>query len=322
MKLLQKLDGWWHGLYMACIAFPLYNVGAKLSIDNYQAHPLVFLCFGSLSSSLFLLLYAGKGRLALNSIKTMDTWVFAFLNLAAVSFGVSLLVFVSALQGSILIRFTSIVCFAITFVMGQSSNKKEYFFSLLSFSGIAIMFFSLELDAKDKAIALLLLLGASLCQALRQLLSEFHKTNIEAKTTKDSARVAGVVSSLSALVFTFILLFLAMYQSYFDITIFSGLPTLVDFFNQGAIVCALIFAGAFSAMSKYCEFYASKKISAKYLSTMIALMPFFVWIYASVFSIFTNKDLPFNNLDLMCLALIIIGNVGIAVSAIIESKKQ
>ena len=322
MTLLQRFDGWWHGLYMACIAFPLYNIGAKLAIEQYQAHPLVFLCFGSLFSSLFLLVYAGRGTLAIKSIKTIDTWVFSFLNLAALSFGLSLLVYVSALQGSILIRLTSFVCFALALVMGQSTTKKECFFSMVAFAGIAILFISLPLETEQKAISLLLLLGAAVCQALRQLLSEFHKTNNQARSTKENARVAGVVSSVSALVLTFILLCFAVYQKAFGVVIFESAPTVLDFFNIGTIICAFIFVGIFSAMSKYCEFYAAKKISAKYLSAMIALMPFFVLVYEFLFNFVLGNDIQVSKIDILALALLIAGNLGIAISAIIEMKKN
>lgn len=322
MSIFKKFDGWLHGLYMACIAFPLYNIGAKVAIEQYSAHPLVFLCFGSLFSSLFLLVYAGRGTLAINSIKTIDTWVFSFLNLAALSFGLSLLVYVSALQGSILIRLTSFVCFALALIMGQSTTKKECFFSAVAFIGIAILFLSLPLEVEQQAIALLLLFGASLCQALRQLLSEFHKTNNQAKSTKENARVAGVVSSVSALVLTLLLLSFAIYQKAFGVVIFKSAPTVTDFFNIGTIGCAFIFVGIFSAISKYCEFYAAKKISAKYLSAMIALMPMFVLIYEFSFNYILGNSIAVSKIDLLSLALLIAGNLGIAVSAIIEMKKN
>lgn len=322
MTLLQRFDGWWHGLYMACIAFPLYNIGAKIAIEQYSAHPLVFLCFGSLFSSLFLLVYAGRGTLAINSIKTLDTWVFSFLNLAALSFGLSLLVYVSALQGSILIRLTSFVCFALALIMGQSTTKKECFFSMVAFLGIAVLFISLPLETEQKAIALLLLFGASLCQALRQLLSEFHKTNNQAKSTKENARVAGVVSSVSALFLTFLLLCFAVYQKAFGVVIFESAPTVLDFFNIGTIICAFIFVGIFSAISKYCEFYAAKKISAKYLSAMIALMPFFVLVYEFIFNSVLGNEIHVSKIDILSLSLLIAGNLGIAISAIIEMKKN
>lgn len=321
MNLLQRFDGWWHGLYMACIAFPLYNIGAKLAIEQYGAHPLVFLCFGSLFSSLFLLVYAGRGTLAIKSIKTIDTWVFSFLNLAALSFGLSLLVYVSALQGSILIRLTSFVCFALALIMGQSTTKKECFFSMVAFAGIAILFLSLDLEKEQKAIALLLLFGASLCQALRQLLSEFHKTNNQARSTKESARVAGVVSSVSALVLAAMLLFFAVYQDMFGVVVIDSAPKVLDFFNFGTILCAFVFVGLFSAISKYCEFYAAKKISAKYLSAMIALMPMFVLIYEFGINSALGNGIYVSKIDLISLGMLIIGNLGIAVAAIIEMKK-
>ena len=321
MKVLKRFDGWLHGLYMACIAFPLYNIGAKYAIEQYGAHPLIFLCFGSLFSSLFLLLFAGRGTLALKSIRTLDTWVFSFLNLAALSFGLSLLVYVSALQGSILIRLTSFACFVIAVIMGQSTNRREFFFSMVAFSGIALLFVNLDLPKEQKAIALLLLVGASLCQALRQLLSEFHKTNIQAKSTRESARVAGVVSSVSALILLFCLLFISIYQKAFDVVVLQSAPKLVDFFNLGTIICAFVFVGIFSAGSKYCEFYAAKKISAKYLSAMIALMPMFVLIYEFLFNFALSKPIVLDKIDVISLALLVLGNLGIATLAILEMKR-
>ncbi|PPR09751.1 MAG: putative diguanylate cyclase YedQ [Proteobacteria bacterium] len=320
MKVLKRFDGWLHGLYMACIAFPLYNIGAKYAIEQYQASPLVFLCFSSLFSSLFLLLFAGRGTLALKSIRTLDTWVFSFLNLAALSFGLSLLVYVSALQGSILIRLTSFVCFVIAVIMGQSTNRREFFFSMVAFSGIALLFMNLDLTKEQKAIALLLLVGASLCQALRQLLSEFHKTNIQAKSTKESARVAGVVSSVSALVLVFSLLFISIYQKAFGVVILKSAPDILDFFNLGTIICAAV-VGLFYAGAVYSEFYASKRISAKYLSAMIALMPMFVLIYEVLVNFILSKPIVLDKIDVISLALLVLGNLGIAITAIIEMKR-
>jgi diguanylate cyclase (GGDEF)-like protein len=321
MNLLQRFDGWWHGLYMACIAFPLFNIGAKVAIEQYNANPLVFLCFASLFSALFLLIYAGRGMLALKSIQTLDTWVFSFLNLAALSFGLSLLVYVSALQGSILIRLASFACFAIALIMGQSTTKKECFFSMVAFSGIAILFFSLPLEPDQKAVAFLLLLGAALCQALRQLLSEFHKTSNQARSTKESARVAGVVSSVSALVLTFVLLFFALYQKFFGIVVFDSFPEVIDFFNLGTIVCAAL-VGFFNGFAVYSEFYASKKISAKYLSAMLAVFPFFVFFYESIVNMFIGGSGEASWIDLLSLFMLVAGNLGIAISAIIEMKKN
>lgn len=321
-SLFSRLDGWWQGIYMACIAFPLYNVGAKFSIENYGVNPLIYLCFGSLFASLFLLLYSGRGRLALESLRVSDTWWFSFLNLAALSFGTSVFAYVSALQGSILIRVTSVVCFVIVLIMGQSSSKRECLLAMVAFSGVALMFAFLDIESKDKAVLFLLLLGASICQALRQILSEFHKTNISAQTSKEHAMVAGIVSAVSAMMFLCILVTLSIYQTYFGIAFFEGIPHIKDFFSVPSLLCSLIFSGTMIALAVYGEIYASKKISAKYLSSLIALMPMFVLIYECIFTLFTGNKISFSSFDILCMGLLILGNLGISVLAIMNAKNN
>jgi drug/metabolite transporter (DMT)-like permease len=318
----NRFDGWWQAFYVACFSYPLYNLGAKIAISEYSVSPLIFLCFGSLSSSLFLLIIAGRGRLAMRSIRTIDTWLFSFLNLSAVAFGVSLMVYVSALQGSVLIRFSAIACFFIAFVMGQRTTKKEVLFTLISFSGLALMFINLDIGKDEKAISLLLLFGAGLCQALRQLLSEFHKTNNMARTLKENLRVTGVVSSISSLSFVFILFSLSLYQYILNINVITIVPNIKEFFSLPALVCAFIFVGFLSAGSKYCEFYATKTISAKYYSSIVAIMPIFVLIYSYIYESFkADVNWGISNVDILAMLMVIGGNLSIAIFAIRDSKK-
>jgi diguanylate cyclase (GGDEF)-like protein len=317
-----KFDGWWQAFYVACVSFPLYNLGAKISISEYNVNPLVFLCFGSLCSSFFLLIMSGRGRLTLRSIRTLDTWLFSFLDLSSVAFGVSLMVYVSALQGSVLIRFSAIACFFIAFVMGQRTTKKEFLFTLITFSGLALMFINLDIGKDEKAVSLLLLFGAGICQALKQLLAEFHKTNNMAKTLKENLRVAGIVSAISAMVFTFILFGLSFYQYALDVNIVSIIPKIQDFFSLKALVCSLLFGGIIFIGTEYCEFYATKTISAKYYSSIIALIPIFVLIYSYIYESFkADVNWGISNVDILAMLMVIGGNLSIAIFAIRDSKK-
>jgi len=319
------MDGWSHGLYMALISYPLYNVVAKYCFYNYETHPLVFTCFMTIWSSLAVLLFSRGSALITETLVSIHTWIIAFIKILTLVLGVYIVTFVSASEASLLLRISSVLIFIITLFMGQSTSKKELAFSLLSFAGIGLMLFSIDVSHNDRILIAVIIFFRGLFQAIEFLSIEFHKANNKAVSKKDTSRVSALVAAISAFVFTIFCLVMGGFKVLLGSEgnqVLAAFSDPVEFFDLKIILITMIAGGLISGVSNYCKFHAGKTISAKYLLALISLQPLAAMFYEFLLSKYNMASLrDFGMIDGFAFAFVILGNIGVALAGVKILKK-
>ena len=318
------MKGWLCALFIAAVGHPLGNVIARLAVNGFSAHPLAYTCMVMISASLALLLFAKPGPLGIETLRRAETWGYGALQTFIYAIGVYVVLYVSGTEASVVMRIATSITFILSLVVvGQRTNYSEIIGFLLMTFGVFLMVSFAEISVNDKVVLVLLLLIRGFAQAGQKLIAEFHKTNRMAEGFRHTSRVTAFVVGVSSVILTIVFMSIGYIKETLDVTSLVGMPYLRDFFNAPALLIASIVGLFILSFSKYCEFYAAKKISAKYLSSIIALQPVFAIAYESMLA---SQDLvslrTFQLKDYIAITLVMGGSIMIALSAIRIRKKD
>lgn len=275
-----RQSGWLHALFVAVIAYPLGNIAARLGVAEFNAHPIAYAAVSMLAAAISLMIGAKPGPLGNDTLRQPATWLYGVLNTLAFTFAVWVAVYVSATQVSLLTCVPIVMVYLLSgLFLGQRITRQEYLG--LFFIGTAVIYLLTRIDLPTASLIQLslLLVVLGLAQALQKIVAERHKTNRAAHTFHQNMRVTAVVMGVTSSMFIFVFLLLAYLKSLSETPIWTSAPTLDDFLNWHMFLLALVIGMLIRAPSKYCEFLATKKISAKYFLAITSIQPLFTAIY-------------------------------------------
>ena len=319
-----RTSGWLHALFVAVIAYPLGNIASRLGVDGFDAHPIAYAAVSMLAAAISLMIGAKPGPLGMETLLRAETWLYGVLNTLAFTFAVWVAVYVSATEVSLLTCVPIVMVYLLSGIfLGQKVTRQECVGLFMIGASVIYLLTQIDLSTTSLIQLSLLLVALGIAQALQKIVAERHKTNRAAQTFHQNMRVTAVVMGVTSSMFIFVFLGLAYLKSLSDTPIWTSAPNLEDFLNWRMFLLALFIGMFVRAPSKYCEFLATKKISAKYFLAITSIQPLFTAIYETTLDYANISPMtPLTVADLLTMFIIITGSLILALSGLAAADKR
>lgn len=316
-------SGWLHALFIAIISYPFGVLVQKFVASYTDSNLLVYTFFLVLTSSITLLLMAGPGELANKTIKRPETWIYGFMQIVTIFLGILVMKYITATEGVALGLMTGVFTLVLSALfLNQKIGKFEILGALIIISGFIIVINNTGLPTELNIIVVFLIALRGFSQGCQKIIAEVHKTNRKAVSFKSQIRVTGFIMAIASFVFLSFLLLIAFIKSNNDISIFKSFPNFEDFLDLRLYILSSISGLLIMSISKYCEFYASKTIGAKYLTSISSIHIVIVCLIELAVSKFNLLDAPnLSGYTIVAVILILLGNLIIALSGFIKDIK-
>lgn len=277
MDLQTKKIGWIQGIFNIVVLWGVAHIGIGYCAKILHVNTILFACIAFASSALFLLLFGGYGKLAKETIKSLDTWGYGVILLLTYIAVFLLFSKVSATEGSLLLLFGMNVSFlASWFFFSRKPNKGQILGNLIVFTGLILTCYDTPKSVQLSVYTMVIVLG--LLTAIRFFIAENHKPHTQAMESTDpksKSRVIAFVMFVVSLIFTSVTVIIATIRHFYslDSEQFLGFPTLVDFLNPYTVFAGLIYGAILMAPLRYLEFASTSKIKGENYATIMALAP-------------------------------------------------
>lgn len=313
-------SGWLHALFIAVVAYPLGVLIQKFVASYTDSNILVYTFLLVLSSSIALLFMAGPGELASKTIRRPETWVYAFLQIVTIFLGILVMKYISATEGVALGLMTGVFTLLLSAMfLHQGLNKFEIIGSLIILFGFSIVINNTGLPTELNLIVVFLIALRGFSQGCQKIIAEVHKTNRKAVSFKAQIRVTGFIMAVASFVFLLFLLGMALIKHYNDVTILESFPSFNEFLDFKLFVLAGVSGLLLMSVSKYCEFYASKAIGAKYLTSISSIHIIIVCLIETLVEKFDLLEASsLSGSTFVAVGVILFGNLVITLSGFIK----
>jgi diguanylate cyclase (GGDEF)-like protein len=218
---------------------------------------------------------------------------------------------------------STLVVFVLSFFfLGQRISVKEWLSLALIAAGIALLLHAAGLPTAAMVPLVVLLFTRGIAQAIQQIVTEVHKANRVAQTFHQTIRVTAMVMGVTSIMFIVVFGGLAYLKSLSTTPFWPVLPELKQFFNLPMFLYCTLVGCLLHAPVRYCEFLATKKISAKYFMAVVSVQPIFTMVYETALgSTHLVRPHIFTALDYAALALVVGGSLALAVSGFKRGAK-
>lgn len=313
-------SGWLHALFIAVISYPFASMSQKLVASYTEVNILAYTGVFMLVSAITLLIMAGPGELASQTLKRFETWLYSVLQITSYILFLYSVAYATATQGATLAMLGGVFIFIFSIAfLKQKTNKYEILGCLIMCIGLYYIIALSGLSMHDKVILSLIVIVRGLVISFQKIITEIHKTNRKATTFKSQMRVTGFIMAVASFVYLVFLCIIASLKYHHEIAFFSHFPHFEDFMNFDMILFSLFVGGFVVSTTKYCEFYAGKSIGAKYLTSITSLQIIFVYFIEKILAYFNVVEpSSVSNNILWPLALVLIGNFIISVAGFIK----
>ena len=316
------MNGWVSGfLWMAIIG--LSNIVGKLVADH-SLHVVVYVSQGMLAGAFVLLFFSKPGRLAIETVRNPNTWIYGWFFLIFNSLAIYTLRFVDVAVLMQLQRFATVLTFFLVWAfLGRVSRVRlSLFFQTLILIGVVVMAFGLPSEALGLVLATTFLM--CILQSVKTIAVEMHEPNNAAQTLEQEVRVTAYMMAITGGISYTIIFVMSFLNDKFSAGIATGvIPSLDEFFNPYSLIFASIYGFfAFSAM-RFLEFYTIKRIKSEGFMTLLAFLPLFGFaaeFLADTFGVVQMHTRGFSLLQGISLTLIVLGSLGIILFC--RSKKS
>ena len=193
--------------------------------------------------------------------------------------------FATATELSFLSRFSIILSLMFAWMfLDRKPSRMDVLSIIIITLGLGLVV--TQMESAHFLPALLCILGVSIFQTLRTMIAEIHPESLQAKNIKTRCRVTGYV----LLVTSFCLLALTFTGAWFKVALagnpeaMQGLPFLAsmpewsDVLKKETIYSAVIFGGTVLPFAMYLYFYVAKLVKTEVFMSMIAFLPFFIYL--------------------------------------------
>jgi len=321
----SKFSGWIQAFFTVLVLWGLNNVLDIYSVRLLDVDPVIYACSSFASAAFFLILYAGKGPLARETMRSIDTWIFGATVLLAYIIGLKLFSLVSATEGTLILRFSLITAVLSSwFFLSRKPSLLQLLGSLIVF--VSIIVICEGADATIKPMVYTLMLLSAFLQTVRVFVTEFHRPhNQAAQLTEDpkaKCRVVGFVMFIVSTLFLLLTLSMAFIQTMGNNELLSGLPVLADFMHPPTILVGMFVGVAFIAPIRLLEFSSIQKINTENFLAVASLSFVATWFWEWLLQPVTGLDLKsLSETDILAGLAITFGGLLVAFGAI-KSKKN
>ena len=327
MDLQTKKIGWIQALFNIIVLWGISHIGIGYCAKILHVNTILFACIAFASSALFLLLFSGYGRLARETLKSLDTWGYGVILLLTYISVFLLFSKVSATEGSLLLMFgMNVSLIASWFFFSRKPSKGQVLGNLIVFAGLVLTCYDTPKNVQLGVYTLVIALGV--IASIRVFLAETHKPHTQAMQSNDpksKSRVIAFVMFIVSLIFTTVTVLVATVRHFYslDAEHFLGFPTLVDFLNPASIFAGLVYGAVLMAPLRYLEFASTSKIKGENYLTVTALAPASTLLWEWATHGITGLSLEtISKFDILACVLITLGAFLAAYSQIKKSSKS
>jgi len=315
--------GWIYAFISILILLGINQSMGRYAASVLHVHPIIYSCVAFASCSLILIINGGKGSLAKETMRNIDTWVYGIILMFSYIIGMLLFSYISATQGTLLQKVSVLLgLMASWFFFSRKPDIFQVIGGVISTLGVILVANGIQDD--NKGIIYLLAFLYGFFQVARLLTTEIHKTHNKAiKQTKDpraQARVIGFVMFTVSVMFLSLTFLVALAQE-LQATPIKHLPTLADFMHPGTIFAGFIAGIVIVAPSILYEFSSTSIIKSENFAAVSALSFISTVFWEHVSAPFTGVNISeISNTDIFAGTLITAGGLLIALTR--KYKKQ
>jgi len=312
------VTGWGQAFFAVLVLWSISNVFLGYSVRTQGADPIVYSCVVFTSASLVLLAYSGYGKLAKETMRSIDTWGYGFSLMLNYIVLLALLAMVTSTEATLL-QSIAVVVSLLTgwFFMGRAVSKGQALGALVIVTGLFMVLSDLQVDNLGYIILLIIAMG--IIQTIRTYIAEFHRPHQYAASqlvsAKDKARVVALVMFVvSTLFFVFFLGFALLMHFVEGVTI-PAVPTIADFLNPYTVVFGMVAGVLLIAPLRYFEFSATHAIKTENYLAVSAFAPVATWAWEWGTAPITGINMrQLTEVDAIACAFITLGGLAMAVS--------
>jgi len=309
----------------------LYNLYIKFVGINFDIRPFTFPFYYLVGNALTMMILAGPGRFALDTVKNIGTWIYGVSYLLSFVVDIYLIRYVSSTELSILLRLTVPICIALSFVFNKRVPNKYDLISTITILIAMSVIFAMQDPAYLWNIFFLCVALAAL-EAMGYFIPENHSTNekaIKESGIRGQMRVISFATFITSSLMFFVLIAICFIDSYFDIFTKLGfsekLVQFSDFFHGPTVLTGIVFGCIFAPFIRFFQWSASYKITSEGVLTILAIIPLVTflleWALVST-GIAPSSYLFESDKAYILLALSIFMAVGSWASAYLKAKKH
>ncbi|MBI1362513.1 MAG: diguanylate cyclase [Proteobacteria bacterium] len=319
--------GWAQAFFTVLILWGLNNVMIRYAAHALHANTLVYSCSAFTSSALVLLLIGGRGPLARETMRSLDTWMYGIILLFSYILSLSLFAIITSTEGSLLQRCSLVFSlFASWLFLARTPNKGQITGTLLILAGIALVMS--DIPNADHVTIYVLMALSGFFQAARVFVAEFHRPHAKAavmdNSPKAKCRVVGFVMFVISGLFLTIMFGLAMVKnaSTHPIPLLAPFPSLADFHHAPSILAGLGAGMVLIAPLRLFEFSSSHLIKAENFLAVTSLSSVATWFWESLTRPLTGLELTtLSEADFAAGVIITLGGVVMALSKMRRTEK-
>ncbi len=275
----SQVSGWIEacGFVAAIGALSLvYAIG-----HTFGAHPIAFILYAILSSSVAMLALTGLGRDARAIALEPMSWLVGAAIILVEVFYFMILAYVPPAHGNLVVRFAiPIAMVAGWALLGRRPTPLAIVGTVVVTAATAYVVAITDAAVRWPMTAVGVLTGVFL--VVRGFAGEFHPWNRAARTVREKVRVTGIL----LLVTSFLSLVLAAVAAG---AVAAGalpplrfLPTAAEMLHVPTIVLGTLAGGALLALMNYLNFSAVVKITTENITAMMALSPVTTWVFQEI----------------------------------------
>ena len=239
------------------LSYAIFNVYLRTAVQLFDVHPIVFTNLCLIACSFMVMLAAGPGRLAKETMTSPATWAYGIIVMGPYFADMYLMQYMSGTEASLFSRLTVPFSLAAAWLLMQRRPDKGDWY------GLALIVLGLTalvlIQPRDLFFALLVVgIAVGAMQTVEFLITETHReSNIahEQGNLRDKARVIGFVTFSTSLVFMLSIMLLSTLNHFTGLpaTLANALPSLHHFTHPATIISAIIFGITVLPSSRYCK---------------------------------------------------------------------
>lgn len=253
----------------------LYAVYARFAASVWTVDPLVFGSLATVAAGLALLLFAGRGPLALSTLRDPHTWAYGLLDVLAITLTVGACLYATATELVLLLRIDVIYGLALAWaVFGRRMRPADLLGAAAIVAGCALTL--AQMAASDAVWAAVLIALGALARAAATVIAERHPASGAADRVRDRCRITGTIMLASASLYLAAVATAALVRAGLDPASVAAVPALqllpdgAGFLDPATALAAAGLGLLIYAPATYFYFYASRVAGTEtFLMTLV-----------------------------------------------------
>lgn len=288
--------GWEQALWTVML-WGLANVFHAFAASQLNVQPVVFTCMTFASAALMLTLIGGRGQLVRETLKSPSTWIYGVVLVITFIITIYLYQLVTATEGSLMRRLSVLVALLIGMIFFSRKPKKSVAIgAFFIISGVALVGYGLDPNTLQEVLVILVI--ASVFQALQIIAAEHHPQTNKSRSVREECRVVGLVMFVVSTVFLIFSVFLAKFIPQMSTLAPSG----VDFAHMPTLIAGFVYGIVLIGPIKYFEFTSVRKIKSENFLAVAAFAPIMTYAFEALVS-----TIPFTGMSVRNISALDIG---------------